>query len=109
MKSAQLDGKLNSIDKQTRKRSLFSQLATRFSVACLIPVIPRLCLLAFTLAQPYLIHTSVNYISIPRAERNHDAGKLLIFAYLLTFIGYAVRHVQPALGVQYPSTWPEIH
>jgi hypothetical protein len=92
LKSVQLSKKLDSIDQQTKKQSLFSQLVTRFSQACLLPIIPRVWLLAFTLAQPFLIYTSVNYISTPRGERNEDAGKLLIFAYILTFIGYSVCH-----------------
>lgn len=92
MKSLQLSKKLVSIDQQTKKQSLFSQLVTRFSQACLLPIIPRVCLLAFTLAQPFLIYTSVDYISTTRAERNEDAGKLMIFAYLLSFIGYSVGH-----------------
>lgn len=78
---------------QPKKTSLVRPLLA-LRRAWILPVVPRLFLLGFTLAQPFLIYTSVNYTSTPYAERNQEEGKLLIAAYLLVFLGYSVSRRQ---------------
>lgn len=64
--------------------------------AFLVPILPRLFLLGFTLAQPFLIFTAVNYTNIPYQDRVTEEGNLLVAAFVLAFIGYAVSST-PAL------------
>ena len=51
-------------------------------------IIPRLCLTCFTFSQPFLIHSTIEYIGISDADRNY--GKALIGAYALVYVGIAV-------------------
>ncbi|KAK7941487.1 ABC transporter FUM19 [Apiospora aurea] len=77
---------------QLGRRSLLAQLVSRLRRACLVPIIPRLFLLGFTLAQPFLIFTTVEYISVPFDERVREEGRLLVFAFLITFVGYSLSN-----------------
>jgi hypothetical protein len=58
-------------------------------MSLLLPVIPRLCLTAFTFAQPFLITATLNYVDNPNP--NLDYGKGLIGAWALAYVGLAVR------------------
>lgn len=60
----------------------------------LLPVVPRLCLTAFTFAQPFLINKTLNYVD--DQSPNSDYGKGLIGAWALVYLGLAVS-VPPAL------------
>lgn len=51
-------------------------------------VLPRLCLTALTFAQPFLINTTVNYMSQKGAQGAY--GKGLIGAWALVYLGLAV-------------------
>lgn len=86
-----LAGALVGVFEQSKRTSLIRPLFA-LRRAWILPVIPRLFLLGFTLAQPFLIYTSVNYTSITYAERNQGEGKLLIAAFVLVFLGYSVSH-----------------
>lgn len=54
----------------------------------LSPVIPRLCLSAFTFAQPFLINTTVSLAD--QRDSIGDLGKYLIGAWALVYLGVAV-------------------
>ncbi|KAH7041159.1 uncharacterized protein B0I36DRAFT_379973 [Microdochium trichocladiopsis] len=69
---------------------LLWQLFANLRAAFLVPIIPRLALIGFTVSQPWLVHTTINYTNIPRDERNKVHGQFLIPAYILTFVGYAL-------------------
>lgn len=57
-----------------------------------LAVVPaKLCLLAFTLGQPFLIQRSVEWFSEPKSEASNNIGYGLIGAYGLVYIGIAVR------------------
>lgn len=54
------------------------------------PVVARIFLMGFSLAQPFLVYTTLTYILFPRSETK---GSLLIFGYVLVFVGYAVSYM----------------
>lgn len=64
----------------------------------LLPVIPRVVLLGFTLAQPLFIRTAIEYIDTPSAERDTNHGYGLIAAAGLVFGGMAVSADSPLLA-----------
>ncbi|CAF3522690.1 unnamed protein product [Fusarium graminearum] len=95
LKSRQLEPKLRQsmnlllrLLKDTKNLSLLRELF-RLRLGLLLPILPRLFLLGFTLAQPFLIHTAVSYTSLSHDERSVNEGNLLVAAFVLTFVGYA--------------------
>ncbi|KAK8087708.1 multidrug resistance protein MDR [Apiospora hydei] len=92
MRGESLAPDLRGMRDQLGRRSLLAQLVSRLRRACLLAIIPRLFLLGFTLAQPFLIFTTVEYISVPFDERVRDEGRLLVFAFLITFVGYSLSN-----------------
>ncbi|KAK0615177.1 ABC transporter [Bombardia bombarda] len=52
------------------------------------PVIPRLCLTAFTFCQPFLINTAIAFVGQTDPDGNH--GKGLIGAWALVYMGLAI-------------------
>ncbi|KAF2158355.1 hypothetical protein M409DRAFT_38304 [Zasmidium cellare ATCC 36951] len=56
------------------------------------PVIPRLCYTALTLAQPYLVQTSTEWVENQNSFDHSQKGGALIGAYALVYIGLAVTY-----------------
>ena len=54
------------------------------------PVFPRLCLLALTFAQPFLVRSAIQHLSKPNNENTSKEGGALIAAYVLVYFGIAV-------------------
>ena len=57
-------------------------------------VIPRLFLIAFTYAQPFLINAAIKFASLPESQPYDNIGYGLIGAYFLVYTGIAVRYLQ---------------
>jgi hypothetical protein len=53
-------------------------------------VIPRLCLIGFKFAQPFLVETAVTYLAAPDDPNSANRGYGLITAYGIVYIGIAV-------------------
>lgn len=53
-------------------------------------VIPRLCLLGFTFAQPFLVTKAVNLAGAPSTTAYNNIGYGLIGAYVLVYVGIGV-------------------
>jgi ATP-binding cassette subfamily C (CFTR/MRP) protein 1 len=51
---------------------------------------PRLCLIGFTFAQPFLINTIIDYLDQPSDEASKNVGSGLISATALIYVGLAV-------------------
>lgn len=58
----------------------------------LAPIFPRLCYLALTFAQPFLVRRAIDYISKPKTDGSKERGDGLIAAYSLVYYGIAVRY-----------------
>ncbi|TDZ53945.1 ABC transporter gloK [Colletotrichum trifolii] len=56
----------------------------------LAPVIPRLCITVFTFAQPFLVDTTVTFVSQESPDTNYGRG--LIGAWALAYLGLAVSN-----------------
>ncbi|KAF5565576.1 ABC transporter integral membrane type 1 [Fusarium napiforme] len=89
LKSQQLEPKLVRFLTDAKSSTLLRELF-RLRRGLLLPIIPRMLLLGFTLAQPFLIYTAVSYTSINHNERSIEEGNLLVAAFVLTFLGYAL-------------------
>lgn len=59
--------------------------------AFLSAVPPRLALSVFNFAQPFLITATINYIGSPSAPESKLTGQALIGAYVVVYVGLAVR------------------
>ncbi|KAL7756907.1 hypothetical protein ACKLNR_013900 [Fusarium oxysporum f. sp. zingiberi] len=55
----------------------------------LAPIFPRLCYLALTFAQPFLVRRAIDYISKPKTDGSKERGDGLIAAYALVYYGIA--------------------
>lgn len=53
-------------------------------------IVPRLCLTAFTFAQPFLINRVIGYLSEFNSANTKNVGYGLIGAYGLVYIGIGV-------------------
>jgi len=54
---------------------------------------PRLCLIAFNIAQPFLISDAIGFIQGSKAKQPDDKGYGLIGAFAFVYIGAAVSGV----------------
>lgn len=100
-----LDEELSSESSRTRAMSLRSRIrrgkrhdlllaTTRLLLWPLLGVVPpRLCLIAFTYAQPALINKIVDFAGNPPKDGNKNPGYGLIGATLLVYCGIAVSNV----------------
>lgn len=52
---------------------------------------PRLCLMSFTYAQPFLVQRATEYMSEPFGSNTYKAGGGLVAAYFIVYVGIAVR------------------
>ncbi|KAK4222045.1 ABC transporter [Podospora fimiseda] len=71
---------------QSLKKSLFRLLWWPI----LIPILPRLALLAFTMCQPLMLQRLLNYLSDPAQLENRNIGYGLVGAAVIIYIGMAV-------------------
>ena len=55
------------------------------------PVFPRLCLIALTFAQPFLVRRAIDYVSEPESPDTSQRGGGLVAAYIFVYFGLAVR------------------
>lgn len=89
--SARLSEQLSAAwktSKRTNKYSLVLLCFQTFPFSFVSTVIPRLCITAFTFTQPFLINTTLTYISQDPRER--DSGRGLIGAWFLVYLGIAI-------------------
>lgn len=65
--------------------------------ALLAPVIPNVCMIAFTIAQPLLINAFLSFLSTPSdgSQEQKDVGYGLVGAYGLVYLGIAVSILDP--------------
>jgi hypothetical protein len=59
----------------------------------LCTIIPRLCLIGFTFAQPFLIERATEYMRSPIDQDTYKVGGALIAAYFLVYVGLGVSIV----------------
>lgn len=71
-----------------KKWALLGRLLSTLRVPILIPIIPRLALLATNFCQPFLIEVLLNYLQEEDRDTNHGYG--LIFATALTYGSIAI-------------------
>ncbi|KIW14386.1 hypothetical protein PV08_07168 [Exophiala spinifera] len=73
---------------QKRRYSLFYACIHAYVFSFLSPIVPRLCLAAFTFSQPFLIATTVKFVD----QQNLDShsGKGIIAGWALVYLGIAV-------------------
>ncbi|KAK6211651.1 ABC transporter [Colletotrichum tabaci] len=76
-------------DHQSR-HSLIKACLKGYLLPFLAPVIPRLSLTVFTFAQPFLINTTVTFVSNENPDANYGRG--LIGAWVLVYLGIAVSN-----------------
>ncbi|KAK2036628.1 ABC transporter [Colletotrichum somersetense] len=79
----------NKYDHQSR-HSLIKACFKGYLLPFLAPVIPRLCLTVFTFAQPFLINTTVTFVSIENPDANYGRG--IIGAWVLVYLGIAISN-----------------
>jgi ATP-binding cassette, subfamily C (CFTR/MRP), member 1 len=80
-------------EKAKRMRHKHSALLATFSAlkwAVLLPVFPRLVLIAFTICQPLLLRTLLNHLQKPDVEIFDHVGYSLIGAYGLVYLGLTI-------------------
>ena len=53
-------------------------------------ILPRLCLVAFTFCQPFLITRAIDYVTDPGDNADKNGGYGLIAATALVYLGLAV-------------------
>ncbi|KAB2571080.1 ABC transporter C family member 4 [Lasiodiplodia theobromae] len=75
---------------QRRQYSLLITLLRAFKLEILYAVVPRLCLLGFTLAQPFFIERLILFVEEPRDDKTYFVGPMLIVACALIYVGAAV-------------------
>lgn len=77
--------------------SLFAVTLKRLKWDVLAVVPPRACLTAFNFCQPFLIHRAVTYSQQNDTDQTAHIGYGLIGAYVLVYVGIAVRSDHPSL------------
>jgi ATP-binding cassette subfamily C (CFTR/MRP) protein 1 len=72
-----------------QKHGLANALAKVLAVPFLLPVGPRIALIAFQMCQPLLINSVLDYLQQPQEESSQNVGYGLIGATILIYIGIA--------------------
>ncbi|KAL8369750.1 hypothetical protein RB595_000201 [Gaeumannomyces hyphopodioides] len=85
-----LQERWNKVPDKTAAGALFSTWQAAFSRPMLAAVPPRLFLIGFTYAQPFLITAAIDLAYKPRSEQYDNAGWGLVGAYAIVFVGMAV-------------------
>ncbi|KAI1387325.1 uncharacterized protein F4822DRAFT_430081 [Hypoxylon trugodes] len=75
-------------DNPTAKHSLLRACFWAYLFSVLSAVVPRLCLTAFTFAQPFLVNATVTFVGLENPDSTF--GKGLIGAWALVYMGIAV-------------------
>jgi hypothetical protein len=73
------------------KPSIFRHLFAVRGWLLLSGIPPRLCYTGFTFAQPFLVQKATDFLETPRDNNTYKAGGGLIGAYLIVYLGIAVR------------------
>jgi ATP-binding cassette, subfamily C (CFTR/MRP), member 1 len=76
------------------KRKLLFAILRTLKWPILVPVIPRLILIGFTLCQPLLVKRFLDYLRDSAKEQDANIGYGLIGAYGLVYFGMAVSILQ---------------
>ncbi|KAH8897503.1 putative ABC multidrug transporter [Thozetella sp. PMI_491] len=74
----------------TDKHALLKTLGRTLPMPLLLPILPRLALLAFRFCQPFFISSLIDYLSLPEAEASVNAAYGFIGASILIYCGIAV-------------------
>jgi ATP-binding cassette subfamily C (CFTR/MRP) protein 1 len=82
---------LDSAPKTSSNALLAAILKTIFP-SFIAPFLPRVLLLGFVFAQPFLIERSLLFLAAPEGPDSNNIGYGLIGAYVLTYSGVAVRY-----------------
>lgn len=72
-----------------------------FGKSIMAPIIPRLCMMAFVYAQPFLIKQAISLALFPKTQEYDNWGYGLIGAFVIVYGGLAVR-----LSSRLPQTLP---
>lgn len=75
-------------DDHRSRHSLIKACLRAYLIPFLAPIIPRLCLTVFTFAQPFLINTTIKFVSNNSPDANYGRG--LIGAWALVYLGIAI-------------------
>ncbi|KID91337.1 ABC transporter, transmembrane domain, type 1 [Metarhizium guizhouense ARSEF 977] len=70
--------------------SLLVTYAVHFRWKLAAAVIPRLCLIGFKFAQPFLVQSAVVYLSELNGQHSRNSGYGLIAAYVILYVGIAI-------------------
>lgn len=76
---------------------LLKSIARAYLWPFLYAVIPRLALIAFKFAQPFLITATINYVEVPSDSTSSHYGPALVGAFVLVYVGIAVSDFTWAL------------
>lgn len=76
--------------RQGQKFGLLIALAKTLGASILIPVGPRVTLIGFTFCQPFLINSTLSYLTQPSDARDRNVGYGLIGATAIIYFGLAV-------------------
>jgi hypothetical protein len=75
----------------TSRNALLWTLVGCFKWTLLAGLVPRACLVALTVVQPFLIETAINLSAAPSTPVNKNHGYAMVGAYALVYTGIAVR------------------
>ena len=84
--------KQDTVDK-TQRHAFLHVLARTLKLPLLTPVLPRICLTAFTCAQAFLLQATIQYIEQSTSERKRGEAAWLIVGYACVYVGIAVSTV----------------
>lgn len=83
-------------DKQSPNAFLIAWISAQWS-PLLSAAFPRLCLIGFTFAQPFLINRAIEFAVTPESQPYNNVGYGLIGAYVLVYSGLAVSRLKVLL------------
>ncbi len=85
-----METKSNPVTDKKPDGTLFNTTLGVLKWPLLAAAFPRLCLLGFSFAQPFLINRAILFASSPDTLENRNVGYGLIGAYVLVYVGIAV-------------------
>lgn len=86
-----------------RRHQLIKVTIYAYRLAFLSAIPPRLALSVFNFAQPFLITATIDYIGGPSAPESKLTGQALIGAYIVVYVGLAVRTYPKPLTKSYQT------
>lgn len=90
--SARLAGRLGSSHLSGRKNGLAKAVAQGLAVPLLLPIAPRVALMAFSFCQPFLINTLLGYLAKSPEVSSPNNGYGLMGATVLVYTGIAASN-----------------